>query len=88
MKLSQQATNWLRENKERVESGSKSAKRQAVERGKAVRHHLNRASQARDLKSKYLAHPSAQYLMTFEQFRDVGKRDAICREYGIELIRL
>lgn len=87
MKLNEQANKWLRENKERVH-GSNSDKRQAIERSKAARRRSSRARQARDLKAKFLAHPSAQFLMTFEQFRDVSKRDAICRGYGIEPIRV
>ena len=88
MKINKQANEWLKENKNRLEETSQSGRRHVNERSKAVRRYASRARDARDLKAKYLAHPLAQHLMTFQQFRDVGKRDAICCGYGIEPIRV
>lgn len=88
MKLNRQASDWLKANKERIENGSKSVRRLSNEQAKAKRRQSQSRKQATRLKAKYLAHPSAQYLMTFSDFRDLNKRDAICRQYGVEHIRV
>lgn len=88
MKLNRQASDWLKANKERIENASKSGKKLDIEQAKTKRRQSQSRRQANTLKAKYLAHPSAQYLMTFTDFRNLNKRDAICREYGLDPIRV
>lgn len=76
MHLNDEAKRWLRQNGHKLGKQSDTQKRRS------------RAEQARRMKEKFLAHPKAQFFMTFQEFRDQTKRDAICRQYGLDLIRL
>jgi hypothetical protein len=75
MHLDKNASKWLRENGSKLGSKPKERKRKTD----GVR--------ARKLKAEFLAHPNAQYVMTFQEYKDINKRDAICRAYSLELIR-
>ncbi len=88
MRLNKEALNWLKENKGRIDNGSRSSNRQRNEKTSAQRQRSNSAKQATNLHAKYLSHPFAQNIMTFSEFRDVRKRDAICRKYGLDLIQI
>jgi protein involved in sex pheromone biosynthesis len=73
--LDKQARLWLRQNASKLEDGSNPSRTNSS--------HFK----ARKQKARYLAHPSAQRLMTFQEYRDIGKRDAICRSYNLPIIR-
>ncbi|WP_397589352.1 hypothetical protein [Sphingorhabdus sp.] len=75
MYLDKGANRWLRENSSKLSSKLKQRKRETG------------GMKARKLKAEFLAHPKAQYAMTFQEYKDINKRDAICRSYGLELIR-
>jgi len=75
MYLDKDAIRWLRENSSKLRSKPNERKRNID------------GARARKLKAEFLAHPNAQYAMTFQEYRDIKKRDAICRAYGWELIR-
>ncbi|MFN5643808.1 MAG: hypothetical protein ACK450_04345 [Sphingomonadales bacterium] len=88
MKLNKEALIWLRENKGRLNDASRSSQRQRKDKASAQRQRSNSAKQATNLHAKYVRHQFAQNIMTFSEFRDQTKRDAICRQYGLDLIRL
>lgn len=75
MYINEEAKRWLKENGHKLSQQSDNRKRRS------------RAEQARRMKEKFLAHPQAQYYMTFQEFRDQTKRDAICRHYGLDEIK-
>jgi hypothetical protein len=74
MYLDKDTIRWLRENSSKL--SSKPNERRKTDGAKA-----------RKLKAEFLAHPKAQYAMTFQEYKDINKRDAICRTYGLDLIR-
>lgn len=76
MYMNDEAKRWLRDN------GHKLSKQSSTRKSRS------KSEQARRMKAKYLAHPKAQFYMTFQEFRDQAKRDAICRQYGLDLIRV
>lgn len=75
MYLDKGANRWLRENSSKLSSKPSERKRKTD------------GVKARKLKAEFLAHPKAQYAMTFQEYKDINKRDAICRSYGLDLIR-
>lgn len=75
MYLDKDAIRWLRENSGKLRSKPNERKRKTD------------GAKARKLKAEFLSHPNAQYVMTFQEYKDINKRDAICRSYGLELIR-
>jgi hypothetical protein len=75
MYLDKDTIRWLRENSGKLRSKPKERKRKTD------------GAKARKLKAEFLAHPKAQFAMTFQEYKDIIKRDAICRAYGWELIR-
>lgn len=75
MYLNKDTIRWMRENSGKLRNKPKERKRKAD------------GAKARKLKAEFLAHPNAQYVMTFQEYKDIGKRDAICRAYSLELIR-
>lgn len=75
MYLDKDANRWLREHSSKLSSKPNERKKEAG------------GTKARRLKAEFLAHPKAQYAMTFQEYRNINKRDTICRAYGWELIR-
>lgn len=76
MRLDDEAMRWLRENSHKLSKKTPQGERKS------------RVEQARKLKAKYLSDPKAQFYMTFQEFKDPLKRDAICKQYGLDLIRV
>ena len=75
MYLDKNANRWLIENSSKLSSKPNERRRKTD------------SAKARELKAEFLAHPNAQYVMTFQEYKDITKRDAICRTYSLELIR-
>lgn len=73
--LDKKARLWLRQNASKLEKSASPTRTRSSH------------PKARILMSKYKAHPTAQYIMTFQEYRDMGKRDAICRSYELPIIR-
>lgn len=48
---------------------------------RATRNHLSRIGKAGDRKALYLAHPVAQYIMTFSDFSNISRRQFLLNEY-------
>lgn len=76
MRLDDEAKQWLRENSHKLSKKTPKSERRS------------KAEQARKLKAIYLADPKAEFYMTFQEFKDPVKRDAICKQYGLDLIQV